>query len=163
MTGFLGTESRSSDSRHQSSRLSVQHAMAGFSQLESSSTPAFTKRRPGDKTAVVNIGEPHVEQNSRSTAPPLSPVTRWLANLPVILRSASGRAITVAKPLPVARWQSLQWQCTARADDSATEPVNVTLPHEQRPENSIVLSTRCCPRFVPCCVLFLRFVFAFCH
>src|SRR5258708_2041170 len=90
----------------------VQIVRDGFSQLGSSSVPAFTIEI-GLSVGMLNIGVPHSVQNWRVMGLPLSLVLVKSLTLPwVILTDPLGSTTTLAGAPPDAYWQSRQWQTT---------------------------------------------------
>lgn len=92
------------------SALEVKISIDGLYQDGSSRLEPYTRYSPGRTSAVDTALEPHLGQKPRLTSRPLSPrfVKNWYS--PVIVKLSLGTAKADANVLPVARWQSRQWQ-----------------------------------------------------
>jgi hypothetical protein len=85
-------------------------------QLESSRLDAFTPIRSALPELAANSGVPHTAQKLRLTVLPPSASFSKTAGVPCVSRTASREMTTVAeKALPLAIWQSRQWQFTIRS------------------------------------------------
>ncbi|RCJ27544.1 hypothetical protein A6770_25730 [Nostoc minutum NIES-26] len=59
---------------------------------------------------LPNNRAPQIGQKPRLTMLPRSPVTSYYFTSPVIVTALDGTRSAAANALPVARWQSRQWQ-----------------------------------------------------
>jgi hypothetical protein len=70
---------------------------------------------PAAEPGTPNSGDPHSPQNARVVGRPLSAVTVHVLGVPrVTLKSVPGTPRIAPYALPDSRWQSRQWQLTAK-------------------------------------------------
>ena len=84
-------------------------------------------------SSLIAIGLPQVGQKPRSTRLPLSPITPCQRSSPSIWTALFGTTTMAAKALPLARWQSRQWQFSIVTGSASA--LYRTAPQEQSPES----------------------------
>jgi len=118
---FFGNLGSAGFIKSQGWALCVQMSIVGTHQLGSSRLPTVMTMICEGTPPRANSGEPQSAQNSRFDLFPLSAVVTCCLGVPRIRRSESVvTTATVECPVPLARWQSRQWQLSTAM--GAAEP-----------------------------------------